>query len=152
MSIIAVALGENTGWAIATPDAVLSGFELFEDKNGDKGGIRFLRFIRWLDRFKSLNITEAYFTQSQTPKYLDDAYVMGGFLSHFQAWCEAHRMTYSGIDESSVKELFTGSVKPSKKKMAEVAKIEGFNTKDQNEILALALLKHAKFQELHSQS
>jgi hypothetical protein len=53
-TILALDLGTSTGWALQTPDGrTISGVESFKPGRFEGGGMRYLRFRRWLTELKA---------------------------------------------------------------------------------------------------
>ena len=55
LALLALDLGTTTGWALRTPDRrIVSGSQSFKPQRFEGGGMRFLRFVRWLDELQTL--------------------------------------------------------------------------------------------------
>ena len=55
-TLLALDLGTTTGWALRTPDRrIVSGAQSFKPQRFEGGGMRFLRFVRWLDELQTLS-------------------------------------------------------------------------------------------------
>ncbi|MGC1954476.1 MAG: hypothetical protein WA970_18280, partial [Gammaproteobacteria bacterium] len=94
-TILTLDLGTTTGWATATEDgAITSGTESFRPHRFEGGGMRFLRFKRWLSELKaSVEALDAvYFEEVRRHVGVDAAHAYGGFLAHLTAWCEHHQI------------------------------------------------------------
>lgn len=54
MTLLALDLGTTTGWALCTPDArIVSGTMSFKPGRFEGGGMRYLRFRRWLAELRA---------------------------------------------------------------------------------------------------
>ena len=65
-TILALDLGTTTGWALMTRDgSITSGTEAFKPHRFEGGGMRFLRFKRWLTEIKQTSdgIDAVYFEE-----------------------------------------------------------------------------------------
>lgn len=141
MTLLALDLGTTTGYALGSPGAVISGTAVFKTDRYTGGGMRFLRFRRWLDEMhESVGFTEVVFEEVRNHKGIDAAHVYGGLLGHLTAWCEEHGVPYSGEPVGSIKKYATGKGNANKEAMIEAVKSWGFSPKDDNEADALALL------------
>lgn len=93
-TILALDLGTTTGWALRGSDGhITSGSERFKPQRFEGGGMRFLRFKRWLTEIKqSCNgIDCLYFEEVRRHAGVDAAHAYGGFLATLTAWCEHHQ-------------------------------------------------------------
>jgi crossover junction endodeoxyribonuclease RuvC len=140
--MLALDLGTTTGWAVSTDGHITSGTECFNHDRYSGGGMRFLRFRKWLDEMKALNNTldEVYFEEVRRHRGTDAAHVYGGFMGHLTAWCEQHEIPYRGIPVGTIKRFMTGNGSSNKDAMIEAVKAKGHQPKDDNEADALALL------------
>lgn len=141
-AILSLDLGTTMGWAVSTDGHIYSGMEYFNNDRYSGGGMRFLRFRKWLDEIKALNngINEVYFEEVRRHRGTDASHVYGGFMAHLTAWCEQHQIPYSGIPVGTIKKFICLKGNASKKEVMEAVKAKGHTPKDDNEADALALL------------
>lgn len=147
--LLALDLGTTLGWAVRLSGQAMSGTERFKVGRFEGGGMRYLRFVRWLDdlcRFAGLPST-VYFEEVRRHKGVDAAHVYGGFLAQLTAWCERHAVPYQGVPVGTIKKFATGKGNANKAAMIEAAKRWGHEPADDNEADALALLHWAAAQE-----
>ena len=141
--ILALDLGTKTGWAIrSSSNRITSGTESFKPQRFEGGGMRYLRFTKWLREmdFLSDGIDQIYFEEVRRHSGVDAAHIYGGLLSHLTAWCEEEKIPYLGIPVGTIKKHITSKGNAGKSQiMIEVKKL-GFNPVDDNEADALALL------------
>ena len=145
-TILALDLGTTTGWALMTRDgSITSGTESFKPHRFEGGGMRFLRFKRWLTEIKqtSDSIDAVYFEEVRRHLGVDAAHAYGGFMAHLTAWCEHHQIPYQGVPVGTIKKHATGKGNASKDEMIAAAKARGHLHADDNEADALALLHYA---------
>lgn len=139
--ILALDLGTKTGWAVSRSGQIFSGVENFTPTRFDGGGMRFVRFIKFLD---DLHLTTAiervYFEEVRRHTAVTAAHVYGGFWSHLGSWCETHSIPYQGVPVQTIKKHATGKGNASKEDVIRAVKKRGFNPKDDNEADAIALL------------
>lgn len=147
-TILSLDLGTTTGWALKCLDgSILSGTINFKPQRFEGGGMRFLRFKRWLNEMnKDGAIQAVYFEEVRAHVGTDAAHIYGGFMAHLTAWCEQLNIPYQGVSVTIIKRHATGKGNASKEAM--IKAMETFNPKDDNEADALALLFYAIEQNL----
>tara|TARA_B100001564_G_scaffold307817_1_gene277872 strand:+ start:266 stop:748 length:483 start_codon:yes stop_codon:yes gene_type:complete len=141
--ILALDLGTHTGWAACDDTGfVTSGMIHFKTTRFDGGGIRYLKFKRWLTEVKqSLDvIDEIYFEEVRRHSGVDAAHAYGGFMATLTSWCEHHQIPYQGIPVGTIKKHITGKGNANKQAIINAVKALGFNPIDDNEADAIALL------------
>ncbi len=144
--ILAIDLGTQTGWALSANDKhITSGSEGFKPQRFEGGGMRYLRFKRWLTEIKQSvqSIDVVYFEEVRRHVGVDAAHAYGGFLATLTAWCEHHQIPYQGVPVGTIKKHATGKGNASKAEMIASTIKRGFNPADDNEADALALLHWA---------
>ena len=149
-TILALDLGTTTGWALRHRDGTTtSGSEPFAPRRFEGGGMRYLRFKRWLTEVKQCadRVDAVYFEEVRRHAGVDAAHAYGGFLAHLTAWCEHHDIPYQGVPVGTIKKHATGKGNAGKADMIAAAKARGFDPEDDNEADALALLAWAVTQE-----
>lgn len=145
-TILALDLGTQTGWALMGRDAsITSGTESFKPQRFEGGGMRYLRFKRWLTELKQCadGIDLVVLEEVRRHAGVDAAHAYGGFLATLTAWCEHHQIPYQGVPVGTIKKHATGKGNAGKAEMIAAAKVRGFNPIDDNESDALALLDWA---------
>jgi len=142
MRILALDLGTTTGWAIRDPGgSILSGSQSFKPGRWDGGGMRFLRFRRWLDEIKGGgNIDLLVYEEVRRHLGLDASHVYGGFMGHVTEWCEERNIPYYGEPVKTIKRAATGKGNADKQAMIDADKALGFDPEDDNEADAIHLL------------
>ena len=145
-TILALDLGTTTGWALRGSDGhITSGSESFRPQRFEGGGMRFLRFKRWLTELKAVTngIDALHFEEVRRHASTDAANAYGGFLATLTAWCEHHQIPYQGVPVGTIKKYATGKGNASKDEMVASARARGHAPVDDNEADALALLHWA---------
>ena len=144
-TILALDLGTTTGWAMLCDGTITSGSESFKPSRFEGGGMRFLKFKRWLADTKACTdgIDAVYFEEVRRHAGVDAAHAYGGFLAHLTAWCEHHQIPYQGVPVGTIKKHATGKGNASKDAMISAAREIGLDPQDDNEADALALLNFA---------
>ena len=142
-TILALDLGTQTGWALASRDrSITSGSQSFKPQRFEGGGMRFLRFKRWLTDIKQFNdgIDQVVFEEVRRHVGVDAAHAYGGFMGQLTAWCEHHQIPYQGIPVGTIKKHATGKGNASKDEMVAAIRARGHTPADDNEADAIALL------------
>lgn len=141
-AIVSLDLGTTMGWAAHIDSApVTSGTVCFKHSRFEGGGMRFLKFTRFLDELHSLqHISHVYFEEVRRHLGVDAAHAYGGFMAHLSAWCEQKKIPYQGVPVGTIKKHATGKGNASKAMVIESVKRRGHQPSDDNEADALALL------------
>ncbi|GAB4210305.1 MAG: hypothetical protein Fur0019_18040 [Tibeticola sp.] len=142
-TILALDLGTTTGWALRDRTGrITSGSQSFKPRRFEGGGMRFLRFKRWLTELKQCadGIDCVVFEEVRRHASTDAAHVYGGFLATLTAWCEHHNIPYQGVPVGTIKKHATGHGNARKDAMLAAARVRGHTPADDNEADALALL------------
>ena len=142
-TILALDLGTTTGWTLRGSDGhISSGSESFRPQRFEGGGMRYLRFKRWLTDIKQCNasIDQVVFEEVRRHAGVDAAHAYGGFMGQLTAWCEHHQIPYQGIPVGTIKRHATGKGNASKDEMVAAVRARGHSPADDNEADAIALL------------
>ena len=145
-TILALDLGTHTGWALLHLDGTITiGTEHFKPQRFEGGGMRFLRFKRWLAELLSTSghINAVFFEEVRRHAGVDAAHAYGGFMGHLTAWCEHHNIPYQGVPVGTIKKHATGKGNAGKDDMILSVRQRGHAPADDNEADALALLHWA---------
>ncbi|MFX3544403.1 crossover junction endodeoxyribonuclease RuvC [Ralstonia mannitolilytica] len=145
-TILALDLGTTTGWALRGSDGnITSGSESFRPQRFEGGGMRFLRFKRWLTELKTVadGIDALHFEEVRRHVSTDAAHAYGGFLATLTAWCEHHQIPYQGVPVGTIKKHATGKGNAGKDEVIAAMSARGHAPGDDNEADALALLHWA---------
>ena len=148
-TILALDLGTTTGWALRAPEGQIAcGFVSFKSQRFEGGGMRYLRFRRWLTDMKATvsgtqGIGAVYFEEVRRHMGVDAAHVYGGLLAMLTAWGERHHIPYQGVPVGTIKKHVAGQGNASKDEMITAMRRLGHVPTDDNEADALALLHWA---------
>jgi len=144
MSILALDLGTKLGWAVSfgADEPPLHGTTEFRTGRYEGGGMRWLRFRKWLQGLHDEHgpITALYFEEVRAHKGTDAAHIYGGFLAQLTAWCEQREVPYQGIPVGTIKKHATGKGNSNKEAMLAAMRAKGFEPETDNDADALALL------------
>ena len=167
-SILSLDLGTTTGWALRGRDgSIVSGSESFKPQRFEGGGMRYLRFIRWLTEIaidvdavrsapstpskafilepdkEAVLLDQIVFEEVRRHAGVDAAHAYGGFMSQLTAFAERHAIPYEGVPVGTIKKHATGKGNAGKPLMMAAMQGLGYNPVDDNEADALALLHYA---------
>lgn len=145
-TILALDLGTTTGWAIrSASDPITHGFITFRPQRFEGGGMRYLRFKRWLSELSvsAIEIHEVYFEEVRRHAGVDAAHVYGGLMATLTTWCEHHNIPYQGVPVGTIKKHATGKGNAGKEDVIAAIRTRGYPVTDDNEADALALLHWA---------
>jgi len=153
--LLSLDLGTATGWALSNKHGrIMSGTAHFRPRRFEGGGMRYLRFERWLNETRDVSgeINAVYFEEVRRHLGVDAAHAYGGFLASLTAWCEEHSIPYEGIPVGTIKKFITGKGNAGKQAVIGAVKALGHLPEDDNEADALALLHFAREQMMGGQS
>ncbi len=144
-TLLALDLGTQTGWAVSQAGSIISGSETFKPQRFEGGGMRYLRFRKWLTEIKQSGdgIDAVYFEEVRRHIGVDAAHAYGGFMATLTSWCEHHAIPYQGVPVGTIKKHATGKGNACKAEMITAAQSRGHTPADDNEADALALLHWA---------
>ncbi len=147
--VLALDLGQTTGWALQANGLTYSGSHGFKPGRFEGGGMSMLRFSRWLTELheQSGPIARVYFEEVRAHKGTAAAHTYGAFLGQLSAWCEANGVAYLGVPVATIKKNATGKGNAGKDLVIEAMRARGYQPADDNEADALAILHWAMDQE-----
>ncbi len=141
MTALSLDLGTTTGWAVRRDGRVQSGTVTFRPGRYEGGGMRYLKFSRWLESMLHLSgVQVVYFEEVRGHKGVDAAHVYGGLMATLTAFCEGREIPYQGIPVGSIKRYACGRGNANKLDMMNAIKERGFTPADDNEADAIAML------------
>ena len=142
LTVLALDLGTTTGWALRSMGIITSGCLSLKSSRFDGGGMRYLRFKRWLEQLQvdAGPIGAVYFEEVRRHVGTDAAHVYGGLLGQLTAWCEEHGVAYQGVPVGTIKAFATGRGNADKAAMMAAVQSRGFSPADDNEADAIAIL------------
>jgi Holliday junction resolvasome RuvABC endonuclease subunit len=141
--ILALDLGATTGWAVrAIGGAITSGTAAFPFDRWQSGGMRFLRFKRWLTEIKNQVGVFDFVVYEQVRRHagVDAAHAFGGWLAILTAWCDHHDIAYEGVPVGTIKRFIAGKGNADKEAVIAAVRARGFRLADDNEADAIAIL------------
>jgi len=145
--VLALDLGTTTGWACQAADGtIVHGWSSFKPGRYEGGGMRYLRFKKWLaEIYGSVGpeISSIYFEEVRRHASTDSAHVYGGLLATLTAWCEQNNIPCEGVPVGTIKKHATVRSNADKQAMVAAMHALGHPVTDDNEADALALLHWA---------
>ena len=165
-SILSLDLGTTTGWALRNRDgSIVSGSQSFKPERFESGGMRILRFSRWLTQVAVETVEEprpplgTEFIEKTLIDVIvfeevrrhggkkvtgtDASHVYGGLLGQLEMMAELRQIPCKGVPVSTIKKHATGKGNANKLMMITAMQALGHNPVDDNEADALALLRWA---------
>lgn len=98
--ILALDLGTHTGYAVLpTSGAIVSGAIDLTPRRFEGGGMRYLRFRRFLDEMRQNAgpFEQIVYEEVRRHAGTDAAHVYGGLLGILSAWAEEHRIPFEAV-------------------------------------------------------
>lgn len=142
-SLVALDLGTTTGWALrGRGDFISSGTVSFKPSRFDGGGMRFVRFRRWLEQLDSDAgpIEAIYYEEVRRHVGTDAAHVYGGLQAVLTSYCEEHLIAYQGVPVGTIKRFIAGKGNADKAAVIDAVRQRGFAPVDDNEADAIAIM------------
>ena len=142
-AVLALDLGTNAGWALQTAEGHIStGTVSLKHTRYDGGGMRYLRFRRWLEQLElDAGPFEAiHYEEIRRHLGTDAAHIYGGLLGVLTAWCEEGAIAYQGVPVGTIKRFITGKGNADKAAVIAAVQAKGFAPIDDNEADAIAIL------------
>jgi hypothetical protein len=146
LTVLAIDLGTTTGWALRPREGQIAhDFVSFRPQRFEGGGMRFLRFKRWLTEIKAIagDIHAVYFEEVRRHAGVDAAHVYGGLMATLTTWCEHHQIPYQGVPVGTIKKHATGKGNAGKDEVIAAMRAKEHPVTNDNEADALALLHWA---------
>lgn len=144
--ILTLDLGTNTGFALYNPatGTVTHDTISFKLSCDDGGGIRLVRFSRWITRLHSeIPLTHVLFESVRAHKGTAPAHVYGEFSGFIKLFCEERQIPFEGVNVSTIKKHITGNGRVrGKQPIIDAVRRLGFSPKTDNDADALALLDY----------
>jgi Holliday junction resolvasome RuvABC endonuclease subunit len=147
VTLLALDLGLKTGWALAevrTGQVIASGVEPFRSNRWEGGGMRFLRFRRWLDELydDDNGFHEVAYEEVRAHAGTDAAHCYGGLMATLTSWCEERELPYASAPVATIKRHATGKGNASKAAVIDALRALGYHPVDDNEADAIALARY----------
>lgn len=143
--ILALDLGTTSGWAQVRSGLLVSGVVSFRGGRYEGGGMRFVRFQRFLSHLPRPELV--VFEEVRQHKATDAAHVYGGLMATLTSWCEEGKIPYEGVPVADIKRFAAGRGNANKEAVIEGVRKLGHKPHDDNEAdaIALALLTVERF-------
>lgn len=139
MKILALDLATKTGYAMNDPD--ISGTENFGLRRGESPGMRYLRFVSWLEEIIAKSRPDIIVAEEAHHRGGAATEVAAGFATHMQSTCAKHGVNHTTRHTGSIKKHATGKGNAGKDEMmAAFVKKWGVAPKDDNHADAMWLL------------
>jgi len=117
MKTLALDFGTKLGWAIGTPDDVISDTENFKRRASDSRGMLFVRFDKWINEMLSEHKPALVVHERPHLRGRAASEVLNGMLAFMVKACQTHGVQYSDCASTTLKKFATGKGNASKEKM-----------------------------------
>ena len=152
-ALLALDLGSKTGWAVAHQDGAITSGEWRRAPYGSREplGRRMLRFRQALietgreNPIRQVVYEEVNFHSSGVLA----SHLWGAWWGLLLAWCETHRIAYTGVQVKTLKKFFAGDGSADKLAMIAAAEQLGHAPGGDNEADALAAMYWGLEREAH---
>jgi Holliday junction resolvasome RuvABC endonuclease subunit len=141
MSILALDIGNEFGYAIKQSATIDSGWDILSKKGSTDHGRKFYNFACWLNDVVDVDVV--YYEKVMRHVSVHSAHAYGGFLAILQVWAHKRNIPCIGVGVGVIKKSFTGKGNAKKQMMIAEANKRGFETGNDNEADAIALLHYA---------
>lgn len=143
-AILALDLGTHTGYAVMPHGGpIASGAIDLSPRRFEGGGMRYLRFRRWLDEMNTAigPLVQIVFEEVRHHTGVDAAHVYGGLLATMAAWAEEKEIPFEPVPVGTWKKALTGKGNASKDDVMGVVIDLGFPVKtfDEADAVGIAL-------------
>lgn len=105
-------LGTKTGYAYTFDNNVhveMSGVQDFTPRRHEGGGMRMMRFSKWLEELLDGDGVILFYEEIASHKGTHAAHIYGGLLGILQSYCEDHKIPYRGFPVGTIKKHATRS-------------------------------------------
>ena len=142
MTILSLDLGTTTGWATKAGSTIVHGTASFSNSRYDGGGMRYLKFRKWLDMQLDhlMPPLVVCYEEVRGHKGTDAAHVYGGLLATLTSWCEERSIPYEGIPVGTWKKALCGKGNASKETVLKEVNGRGHAVESFDESDAVAIL------------
>lgn len=150
-NVLALDLGTQCGWAVATRDGKFSsGSDRFDPKRCGGSGKRWLSFREFLtSRAREAGGIQAVYYEDVKQPFASNlaARAYCGLLAILELWCAANNIPLYGVGVGTIKKHATGKGNATKDQMIAASIKRGLKVADDNQADAVALLAYALEQE-----
>jgi len=146
MTILALDLGRQTGWAVLQNEITTMGTEKFPEVKGESPGMLYLRFGGWLEKMHKIMMNKlALIIYEQAYNKGDAATQVGvGLQTKVQEFCAKYEIECIMVKTSILKKYSTGNGGASNESMVEAVRAKGYNPLNDDEADAFLMLEYAK--------
>jgi len=118
---VAIDIGTNLGMCVYYPELqkITLSEHCFKNNRFEGGGMRFVRYERFLTELLSVGVKQVFFEEVRRHKGTDAAHIYGAFCGILEKMCEAHKVPYTGIPVGTIKRFITGKGNANKEAMVQ---------------------------------
>lgn len=140
--ILAIDPGNEYGWALKKYSTIESGWERLTNGSKNHTGKKFELFRLWLDDLESIDLKEIWYEEVKRHNGLHAARAYCGYVAVLQMYACRRGIPCSGVGVGTIKKFWTGNGRADKEMMIKEANKRGFDTDNDNQADALALLHY----------
>ncbi len=121
-TILALDLGEKTGWAIWRPGIMVAGVWNLKPSRHEGDAMRLVYFRRNLNTIaRSYTLNHVAYEEVRRHLGTDAAHAYGEYRGILKEWCNEHGLVYEAVPIQKIKQFATGSARASKVDMVKAA-------------------------------
>jgi len=140
--ILAIDPGNTFGYSIKKRTTIVSGFVCLTTGSKNHAGKKFELFRLWLDDLDSIDLKEIWYEDVKRHNGLHAARAYCGYVAVLGMYAYKRGIPCSGVGVGQIKKFWTGNGRADKEMMIAEAKKRGFDTDNDNQADALALLHY----------
>ncbi len=146
MTILALDLGRQTGWAVLQNEITTMGTEKFPNIRGESPGMLYLRFGGWLEKMHEIMMKKLAMVIYEQAHHRGGAatQVGVGLQTKVLEFCAKYEIECMAIHSGTLKKYSTGNGAASKETMIEAVKAKGYSPLNDDEADAFLMLEYAK--------
>lgn len=138
--MLALDLGTTTGFAVGSPNNIVTGTWDLKPGRGDGGGMRFVKFRARLNELHAaMKFSAVFYEEVRKHRGTAAAHVYGGLQAVLTEWCEHNGVPYEGVPVQTIKKFATGKGNADKEAVKAYVRTLGYEPADDNEADAIAL-------------
>jgi len=146
ITIIALDLGRQTGWAVLQNEIITLGTEKFPNVRGESPGMLYLRFGGWLEKMHKIMMGKLALVIYEQAHHRGGAatQVGVGLQTKVMEFCAKYEIECMTVHSATLKKFSTGHGAASKETMVEAVLAKGYKPANDDEADAFLMLEYAK--------
>lgn len=146
ITIMALDLGRQTGWAVLQNEIITLGTEKFPNVRGESPGMLYLRFGGWLEKMHDIMMKKLAMVIYEQAHHRGGAatQVGVGLQTKVMEFCAKYEIECMTVHTGTLKKFSTGSGAASKESMIAATRAKGYSPANDDEADAFLMLEYAK--------